>query len=223
MSEIFRKASKISLWSLIVLAHVCCSKAPLKDPAADDLSDLSIDPDQPAIPADDSSQTSKNSAPVAKADAVSGEQNNKVVDYVPPTPRIEDLEADRPAAEPAPVEPEAPVEQSATESGASLSRFGSGPQVRYIKAVELNVREKPDRYSKIVGVLKGGDKVRVQVKGGWAKLDEGRWIRSRWLVKRKPAGAFSRGIDEGESQSVKQNTSKKRGSKSKRTKRVKSS
>jgi uncharacterized protein YgiM (DUF1202 family) len=169
MSKIFKKASKISLLLLMIgVDFFSCSKPPMKDPAADDLSDLSIDPDQPAIPASAS---------------VSESGNSKVI---PPTPRIEDLEGRASSVEDAPVEPEPPLDQSAPGSGTASSRFGSGPQVRYIKSVELNVREKPDRHSKIVGVLKGGDKVRVQIKSGWAKLDEGRWIRSKWLVKRKP-------------------------------------
>lgn len=220
MSEIFSKASKISLLSLIVgMGSLSCSKPSMKDPSADDLSDLSIDPDQPAIPADASVSASGNSAPVGKANTSVAEQSNKVVEGIPPTPRIEDLEGDRPSAESVPVEPEPPLDQSAANAGNELSRFGSGPQVRYIKSVQLNVREKPDRYSKIVGVLKGGDKVRVQINGGWAKLDEGRWIRSRWLVKRRPGGALSESADEGQSKSLKQNSGKKRGPKSKRKKK----
>jgi uncharacterized protein YgiM (DUF1202 family) len=158
----------------------------MKDPAADDLSDLSIDPDQPAIPADASGGEPKNSAVTRNLDEASAKQSNKSDEVIPPTPRIEDLEGDRSSVEDTPVAPEPPLDQSVPSSGAASPRFGSGPQVRYIKSTELNVREKPDRYSKIVGVLKGGDKVRVQIKGGWAKLDEGRWIRSRWLVKHKP-------------------------------------
>lgn len=187
MLEIFKKASKISFLLLIIgVGSFSCSKQPMKDPSADDLSDLSIDPDQPAIPADASVSESGNSDAARSLDAPSAKQSNKPVDAIPPTPRIEDLEGDHSSAEGAPVEPEPPLDQSISDSGTASSRFGSGPQVRYIKSAELNVREKPDRYSKIVGVLKEGDKVRVHIKGGWAKLDEGRWIRSRWLVKRKP-------------------------------------
>jgi hypothetical protein len=187
MSEIFKKASKIALLLLVVgVGSFSCSKPPMKDPTTDDLSDLSIDPDQPAIPADASGSEAGNSDAARNLDAPAAKQSNKSVDVIPPTPRIEDLEGDRSSAEDAPVEPEPPLDQSVPGSATASSRFGSGPQVRYIKSAELNVREKPDRYSKIVGVLKGGDKVRVQIKGGWAKLDAGRWIRSRWLVKHKP-------------------------------------
>jgi hypothetical protein len=211
MPGIFKKASKISLLLLMIgVGFFSCSKQPMKDPAADDLSDLSIDPDQPAIPADASGGESGNSDTARSLDTPSAKQSDKSVDVIPPTPRIEDLEGDRPSAEDAPVEPEPPLDQSVPDSGTTSSRFGSGPQVRYIKAAELNVREKPDRYSKIVGVLKGGDKVRVQIKGGWAKLDEGRWIRSRWLVKHRPSGAFSKDSDQEGAQPVKQKAGKKR-------------
>lgn len=63
---------------------------------------------------------------------------------------------------------------------------GSGPQRRYIKADQIHIRISPDRYSRSVGFLYGGDEVRVRIEGDWAKLDEGRWVRSRWLVKKRP-------------------------------------
>lgn len=221
MSEIFKKASKISLLLLMIgVGAFSCSKQPMKDPSADDLSDLSIDPDQPAIPADASGGESGNSDAGRNLDAPSTKQSNKAVDDIPPTPSIEELEGGRSSAEDAPVEPEPPLDQSLPDSGAASSRFGSGPQVRYIKAAELNVREKPDRYSKIVGVLKGGDKVRVQLKGGWAKLDDGRWIRSRWLVKRKPSSTLSQDLDETEYHPSGQNAGKKRKLKTKRKKKT---
>ena len=221
MSGIFKKHSKISLLLLMVgVASFSCSKPPMKDPAADDLSDLSIDPDQPAIPADASGSESGNSAAARNLDVPSAKQSNKSVDVIPPTPSIEDLEGGRSSAEDAPVEPEPPLDQSVSDTGTASSRFGSGPQVRYIKSAELNVRQKPDRYSKIVGVLKGGDKVRVQIKGGWAKLDEGRWIRSRWLVKRKPSGTLSQDLDEAKSHQSGQNAGKKRKPKNQRKKKT---
>jgi hypothetical protein len=64
--------------------------------------------------------------------------------------------------------------------------IGSGPEVRYIKADQLYIRSEPNRFSNSIGLVHGGDEVHVQIQGDWAKLDEGRWIRSRWLVKKRP-------------------------------------
>jgi hypothetical protein len=220
MLKILSNASLVSL--ITVVCFVSCSKLPLQDPAADDLSDLSIDPDQPALPANVSGNSSEKSVPAQKSDVAFSEQRVNNIE-TPPTSSSKDLNAERHVVKEVSVEPEAPMNQAGAESEKVSSRFGSGPQIRYIKAVELNVREKPDRYSQIVGVLKGGDKVRVKVKGGWAKLDEGRWIRSRWLVKQKPTGAFAQDSNQTESQSSVQKSRKKRDSKSSRKKKIKPS
>jgi hypothetical protein len=63
---------------------------------------------------------------------------------------------------------------------------GSGPQVRYIKAAILNIRAEPNRRAKNFGLLRGYDKVHVKINGDWAELEDGQWIRSRWLVKNPP-------------------------------------
>jgi predicted lipid-binding transport protein (Tim44 family) len=64
--------------------------------------------------------------------------------------------------------------------------IGTGQEVRFIKAEQLFIRVKPNRYSKSLGIVRGGDEVRVTIQGDWAKLDDGQYIRSRWLVKHKP-------------------------------------
>lgn len=64
--------------------------------------------------------------------------------------------------------------------------FGTGKQKRFIKADQLHIRVQPDRYSKSIGIIYGGDEVHVTIRGDWAKLEEGQWIRSRWLVKTAP-------------------------------------
>lgn len=52
-----------------------------------------------------------------------------------------------------------------------------------ITVSRINIRSSPDRHSRIVGELRQGDKVRVDVDeaAGWAKLAEGEFIRSRHL------------------------------------------
>ncbi len=64
--------------------------------------------------------------------------------------------------------------------------FGTGKRKRYIKADQLHIRTQPDRFSKSIGLIYGGDEVHVTIRGDWAKLEEGQWIRSRWLVKNRP-------------------------------------
>jgi hypothetical protein len=125
-------------------------------------------------------------------------------DSVPPTPTIDELKSDESGANvsaqsessnkgasSATIEPEAPVQDSAsipTDGGSARppKEVGSGPQVRYIKAAILNIRAEPNRRSKILGLLRGYDKVHVKINGGWAELEAGQWIRSRWLVKNPP-------------------------------------
>jgi len=74
--------------------------------------------------------------------------------------------------------------------------IGSGPEVRFIKADQLHLRAEPNRFSKSIGLIFGGDEVHVKIQGDWAQLDEGRWIRSRWLVKKRQE-RFKGGPPEG--------------------------
>ena len=99
------------------------------------------------------------------------------------------------------VVPESPLPEATTDASAP-AKVGSGPQKKFIEAATLNIRSQPNRFSKIVGSLKGGDEVHVKIHGGWAKLDEGQWIRSRWLVKSRPS-SFSNATDEDSAKPVK--------------------
>lgn len=125
-------------------------------------------------------------------------------DAVPPTPTIDELkskesgsnmsaqsDSSNEGSSSATVEPEALLQAAASiprEGGSARppKEVGSGPQVRYIKAAILNIRAEPNRYSKILGLLRGYDKVHVKINGYWAELEAGQWIRSRWLVKNQP-------------------------------------
>ena len=156
-----------------------------------------IDPDQIALPpkADASansisavsSENAKAAAahvdapvPVATAE-VSPASSRPILADVLPTPAPEEVESPTPSAESASkVGAEGPASHPASVSQ------GSGSQTLYIKATILTVRSQPNRYAKILGYLSGGTTVHVNVNGGWAKLDAGRWLRSRWLVKVKP-------------------------------------
>jgi hypothetical protein len=84
------------------------------------------------------------------------------------------------------------VKLDAEEKSAGFSKLGSGPTKLYVRAGQMNIRVKPDRHSKILGLIYGGDEVHVTLMGDWAMLDEGRWIRSRWLTKDRPTGVKGR-------------------------------
>ena len=62
----------------------------------------------------------------------------------------------------------------------------------YVKANALNVRSKPTKDSKVVRVLKKGDKVNVLKKSNnWAKVDENEWtylplLSTQFVSKEKP-------------------------------------
>jgi hypothetical protein len=170
------------------LEFSACASKPDAGNRNDDLADLNIDPDQKAMPA---------GAPTSAPDKDVGGQaptvdqettglTNETSTDVPPTPTVEELRSNTDGEVTESVEPEAPMYQESGPTGAEQGDVGSGPQTRFIKAAELNIREQPNRYSKIVGKLRGGQRVRVQIKGGWARLEPNRWIRSRWLTKIKP-------------------------------------
>ena len=59
----------------------------------------------------------------------------------------------------------------------------SGQTTRYVDAILLNVRSKPNARAPIVRRLLGGARVRVEIHGGWSKLRAGQWVRTRHLSK----------------------------------------
>lgn len=187
----------------LVLISICLSLAGLLQLAActtnlatndrpEDITDLNIDPDQKALPAENESGSDVRT----KSDDISVEKNSTDNSSdgspvpLPPTPTVDEIGSQADSGGAAPVEPDAPIYdevQHGADGVADLNgEVGSGPQLRFIKAAELNIREKPNRYSKIVGNLREGQAVRVKIQGDWAQLDEDRWIRSRWLVKKRP-------------------------------------
>jgi hypothetical protein len=71
-----------------------------------------------------------------------------------------------------------PFSEAAEEDDIAPS---SGEQVRYVKAILLNVRQEPNFKSPIVRRLLGGAKVNVEIDGTYAKLKEGQWVHVRYL------------------------------------------
>jgi len=216
--------------SIATLSLVSCSQSKPDEPVAGRVMPMKIDPDQKALPKDTPVGDALSDAP---SSAVSNKTQNEgetgvQADAVAPTPTIDELKSEASAsnisaqsdgsneeASSATAEPEAPVQDSAsipTDGGSARppKEVGSGPQVRYIKAAILNIRAEPNRRAKILGLLRGYDKVHVKINGDWAELEAGQWIRSRWLVKNPPkkiVGLSSE--DEGVGSVTKKKKSKK--------------
>lgn len=60
---------------------------------------------------------------------------------------------------------------------------GTGAKLMVITVERINIRTSPDRRSRIIGELRKGDRVRVDIdaEAGWAKLADGEFIRARHL------------------------------------------
>lgn len=78
-------------------------------------------------------------------------------------------------------EPETPV-NAAVEKRKARDRM----VVRYVTASELSARAKPSTTSKRVYSLKRGDAVDVELKGAWARLDDGNWVLTKYLTSVNP-------------------------------------
>ena len=206
--------------ALLILASLCvcsCAKPEGSEPVAPDSALSGIDPDQKALPRDGVSEATQKPVTDTTLDGTGevvagGSVSTGGSETVPPTPTVNETMSDVPP----PVSvPEVATERSSAPEAAPASEAASagvagvGHQKRFIKAWELNVRSQPNRFSKIVGNLKGGDEVHVTLRGGWAKLDDGQWIRSRWLVKTRPS-KFVGGPDNGDDKPVKAKKKKAR-------------
>ncbi len=165
-----------------------CASPSANEPTGTGESDLFIDPDKRALPKESSDDLSSKPVSDVTLDGSVGA-----------LPQANQPESKMP--KPSARSPKQEVVSGGTKKGASDQRImGAGTQKRFVKAAELNIRAEPNRFSKIVGRLAGGDEVLVTIEGGWAKLSEGQWIRSRWLVKKSPrrfaeGAANTQGLD----------------------------
>jgi hypothetical protein len=67
---------------------------------------------------------------------------------------------------------------------ASKDKGPQGSGTRYVNAIQLNVRENPNLRAPIVSRLLGGTKVKATAKGEWAQLEDGTWVKNRYLSKK---------------------------------------
>jgi uncharacterized protein YgiM (DUF1202 family) len=63
-----------------------------------------------------------------------------------------------------------------------------GKGVRYVAVGTLNVRSKPSANARVVKKLKSGDEVQAQIKGQWARIGKGQWVKAKYLSKKAPGG-----------------------------------
>lgn len=187
MSKILGRGPKTSVAFLItMLCSVSCCSSSSEDDDLDDLSGLPVDANHQAAASEFSGGNLGGDVARFKDTDSLSRQSGKVIEGGPPARELENSALSSQSVLEHNAKPDLPIDQSTNVSLPSSSGYGSGSQVLFINAAMLNVREKPDRRSKIVGALKGGDMVKVEIEGGWARLDEGRWIRTRWLVRQKP-------------------------------------
>jgi hypothetical protein len=168
------------MMALSVVTFIACTKPAPQEPLTEDETFRNLDPDQKALPKDE------------PLDVATKPVTDTTLDG--------DGTLIAPGAESTAVEPKPKFDGKNDARGSfpepeSRRPVGSGGQKRFIKASEMNIRAQPNRHSKVVGRLVGGDEVRVTIHGGWAKLEDGQWIRSRWLVKKRPK-QFDRVADE---------------------------
>lgn len=73
------------------------------------------------------------------------------------------------------------------ESVTEVKPIGFGKTQMYVNGQQINIRINPNRFSKSIGMVYGGQPVMVTMNGDWAKLEDGKWLRTRWLSVKKPS------------------------------------
>lgn len=92
------------------------------------------------------------------------------------------FEDPQPNYEPAPDAGVPPAGTPFSEAGEVDNTLASGgTNVRYVKAILLNVRQEPNFKSPIVRRLLGGAKLKVEISGKFAKIKDGQWVHVKYL------------------------------------------
>lgn len=216
-----------SVMFLLVLASIGFTISGCSTVQNKELDVSTLDPNAPALPPEptpaptpvvvgggptssSSDETSPAPASAIKEETTTPAPASAPAEVPPATPKVEDLtqsEMDRGKSigtldDEANEEESSSAPETAKRVGVPTGGprvFGVGKQRRFIKADQLHIRVQPDRFSKSIGIIYGGDEVHVTIRGDWAKLEEGQWIRSRWLVKAQPRKFRSSGATAGTS------------------------
>lgn len=205
-----RTLNLLGLAGMLILAN-CSDEEGAKEPVA-------IDPNAPAAPADAAAAAPTPEAEAGAPNPIPDAAPPPVEENLSGAPKTDSeapvgelgKETGKKAAEaPTPAAPDkdyggsfdngpgydtsAPVHAGPSanvpESG-SGSVIGTGKSKRYVQAVQLNVRSEPNRWSKVVRRVNHGDVLMVTLlKGGWSKLAEGEFVRTKHLGKKVAAAA----------------------------------
>jgi hypothetical protein len=91
---------------------------------------------------------------------------------------------------------EAPTGDTFTEPVTDDAGTASqGKTTRYVRAILLNVRSRPNYRSPIVRRLYGGAKVQVEIHGTYAKLRDGQWVHTRYLSSKPTKKATAKDVE----------------------------
>lgn len=228
------KVNAVQIGILIFSTHLALSSCSTSENKEVDIA--SIDPNAPALPPEDAAPQSPNAVenvPTPTSETLvmppPASPTTVVEEPLPPpastdpvvTPKVEELTpVDQGTAigtlDDDAEKDKAPSKPKYTKAKTGTRVFGTGKQKRFIRADQLHIRAQPDRFSKSLGLLYGGDEVHVTIRGGWAKLEDGQWIRSRWLVKKSPRKFQSTNETSNEPTKKVHKKSKKRSKKTRR-------
>lgn len=153
-----------------------------------------VDPYAPAVPELTTTDSSRSEQNEPTAATRVGSEDPVIVDSMTsqgetPSQATQDyIDAfnDRPDYKPAATQPDSPKKESVEETGSAVAE-GDGSRKMIVNIQRINIRSKPNRFSKIVGELRKGDVIMVDIDQsiGWGKISEGRYIRARHLKSAK--------------------------------------
>lgn len=153
-------------------------------------SDEAPTPEEPITPQEEGSEAapSPDSASGAESatpspEAPGGELPGEAVPPASDTETVGEL-TDSPAPSTAPGVDEAPM-PSADDLAQTTGEEGSGSGktvTRVVTATKLNVRSGPSRKASVVRQLTRGDEVQAVIKGKFAKIGEGEYVRAKYLA-----------------------------------------
>ncbi len=197
-----KKAAYILLSSSLLFIELGCSSgeqdAPIEQVTPTPGDDFAAVPQDPATPSEEPAATPPPDETVPQVTAEDTAVTGSLTDPDPVTtdggntPPPQEAPSDTGMADitqdPPSVEESVPPPLDSLPEKAIKKKKSSKSSTRVVKAAKLNIRSKPNPKAKSVGVLNHGDQVEVlSIKGSWAKLGPGKWVKTKYLS--KPSGA----------------------------------
>lgn len=184
------------VWSLTAAALLGLSGACTSGPSASSEEPVAAEPPagadpsqkdkaNPSAPKTDETETvgTLTEQPPGVSPKVEGGTTNTGETAAPPPSAFGDESTPDPAAE-ALQEPRSAKsikKQKGKARDKASAKAVKAPKVRYVKGTLLNVRAKPSLKAPVVRKLLGGAEVRAEIHGGWAKIGDGEWVRTKHL------------------------------------------